>query len=90
MGVIAKACVILHNMIVEVRKDTYSSDGARGLSRVFQDASEVTDLEVVRFDNETPFFLFKQMYRTSSNIKNATDNSRLILPLLSHIWDVKG
>jgi Plant transposon protein len=90
MGVIAKACVILHNMIVEVRKDTYSSDGARGLSRTFQDASEITDLEVFRVEDETPFFLFKHMYRTSSNIKNSTENTRLILALISHIWDVKG
>jgi hypothetical protein len=52
--------------------------------------SEVTDLEDVRVDNETHFFLFKQMYRTSSNIKNSTDNTRLILALISHIWDIKG
>jgi hypothetical protein len=71
MGVIVKACVILHNMIVDARKDTYSSDGARGLSRSFQDASEVADLEVFRVEDETPFFLFKHMYRTSSNIKNS-------------------
>jgi Plant transposon protein len=85
MGTIAKACVFLHNMIVEVRRDTYSSDGARGLSRACQDACDITDLEFVRVDNEIPFFIFKNIYRTSSNIKNSTDNMRLTLALISHI-----
>lgn len=45
MMCIAKACAILHNMVVEVRREFYTGDGGSGLSAFFCNEDDPCDLQ---------------------------------------------
>jgi hypothetical protein len=90
MRYIAKCCVILHNMIVEQRRDEYISDGVCGSSSRYDAISESTDLTTVSLGVEGSLLRQQHMIAASEGIKSAAEQKRLMEALMRHMWDVLG
>eukprot|EP00171_Calliarthron_tuberculosum_P004333 IDg4333t1 len=89
MGVIARACVIMHNMVAEVRCDEYAGDGGRGLSRHFNEADDVTDLQMVPASTNAIERL-QQMAPVYEQLEAPHEMHRLWGALIDHLWYRKG
>lgn len=89
MKQVATAAIVLHNMIVEVRLDSYSSDGTAWRSRLFneQDVSEE-----ITFDPCTPgdILLSSCSATVSDDIKIKGMHRDLKFSLIEHQWTKFG
>lgn len=90
MQVIAKACVILHNMVVEKRCDQYTSDGVGGASASGTASSEPSDLDIVQASADEVELRLNQIRAAGKDVKSLTENNRLLAALVDHIWICRG
>jgi Plant transposon protein len=90
MRCIGKCCVILHNTIVEQRRNEYTSDGVCGSSSWYDAISENTDLTTVYLGVEGSFLRKQHMIAASEGIKSAAEQKRLLEVLMRHMWDILG
>lgn len=89
MTSVAKAAIVMHNMIVESRRDSYLSDGVGGISASFDIAQDTTDLVIEPLDETALAFWFTR-HVISDDIKLVGLNRKLTKALVDHLWDVKG
>lgn len=89
MRQVASAAVILHNMIGEVRRGNYSSDGTAGRSRFF---NEPDVSEEITFDTCSPgeSLLSNCSATVSDDIKIKGMHRDLKLALIEHQWTKYG
>eukprot|EP00173_Palmaria_palmata_P000895 Plantae.Rhodophyta-Palmaria_palmata.ctg14594.p1 GENE.Plantae.Rhodophyta-Palmaria_palmata.ctg14594~~Plantae.Rhodophyta-Palmaria_palmata.ctg14594.p1 ORF type:complete len:146 (+),score=19.96 Plantae.Rhodophyta-Palmaria_palmata.ctg14594:386-823(+) len=90
MQIVAKACIILHNMVVEQRRDSYTGDGAHGASASYNAATDATDLDPVKASAEDVDLRLHQMMAASTGLKSASEHKRLVKALVEHIWQNYG
>ena len=84
---IAEAAVILHNQIVEARRDSYCSDGAGGLSAKFNIDEDETDILIERVGAMS---ILQTMSLASEGIKVKGLHGRLVAALIEHLWSMYG
>jgi hypothetical protein len=75
-----KACIILHNMIVEDERDSYLQYYDSNPSAV------VTPVEVVR-EGQISFLSFIENYHS---MKDISTHVQLRKDLIKHQWEIKG
>ncbi|XP_038699267.1 uncharacterized protein LOC119996635 [Tripterygium wilfordii] len=80
---IMKACVIMHNMIVEEERDLYKSL-EKGNYYLFE---EVSDISLTR---EYEDFDYDQFIKGSQKLKDKTQHRRLQADLIEHLWERHG
>ena len=85
MQLVMRTCVILHNMIVECRKEDYVGDGAGGLRKDIG-GREVVDVEWVAVDSQEG----ATGVRHGNRVRSKTDHERLMKVLVDHIWIRRG
>lgn len=77
MELIAKTCVIMHNIIVEARRDGYSGDGGRGIIIYFENDVDESDLEVVHVTTNDHEERLGLMAHVINNIASVSEDIRL-------------
>ena len=93
MGVIAKAAVIIHNMVVESRRNSYTGDGTGGFRSADDNSDEderIIDLtrdgrratEVAR--------MIEARKTVADDVKVKGLHRRLTNALIDHIWNLEG
>lgn len=85
MRSIATTAVIIHNMIVESRGSTYSSDGSGGRSEIVADSGFVDDLTFVRLPPAS-ISMSKSNIRISDDIKLRGLHRDFKSSLIDHMW----
>lgn len=85
MNTIATACVILHNMIVEARRDSYTSDGGKGLSSYFCEENDESEFELAHIETDNHLARFNQISCAINNIKDRSEHNRLKRSVVNHI-----
>ncbi|XP_038693787.1 putative nuclease HARBI1 [Tripterygium wilfordii] len=80
---IMKACVIMHNMIVEEERDLYKSL-EKGNYYLFE---EVSDISLAR---EYEDFDYDQFIKGRQKLKDKTQHRRLQADLIEHLWERHG
>ncbi|XP_038679416.1 uncharacterized protein LOC119980694 [Tripterygium wilfordii] len=80
---IMKACVIMHNMIVEEERDLYKSL-EKGNYYLFE---EVSDISLTR---EYEDFDYDQFIKGRQKLKDKTQHRRLQADLIEHLWERHG
>ncbi|CDF33411.1 unnamed protein product [Chondrus crispus] len=87
MKTIAEAAVILHNQIVEARRDSYCSDGAGGLSANFNSDDDETDMVI---ESVGAMRILETMSLASEGIKVKGLHRKLVTALIEHVWSFHG
>ena len=90
MSVIANSCVVMHNMIAEVRCESYNGDGGRGLSRQFNEAADAADMQMVSSITEDMHLRLQQMGPVCDDFQSVSENKRMRAALVDYIWNRKG
>jgi Plant transposon protein len=90
MRYIAKCCVILHNLIVEQRREEDTSDGVCGASSRYDVISENTDLTTVSLGVEESLLRQQHIIAASEGIKSTAEQKRLMEALMRHMRVVLG
>lgn len=82
---IANTCVVMHNMVAEERRESYTGDGGSGLSRYFLGESEDANLEAVHVDTDDHKERLNMMAHVINNIKSVSEHIRLRRALMDQI-----
>jgi hypothetical protein len=77
-------------VIVEQRRDEYTSDGVCGSSSRYDVISENTDLTTLSLRVEGSLLRQQHMIAASEGIKPAAEQKRMMEALMRHMWDVLG
>ena len=90
MKQISETAVIIHNMIVEKRRQGYTSDGTAGRSSYIEPGELVSDI-IFTFSSpgDTPIFLNSNV-KVSDDIKVKGFHRDLIRSLIEHQWKAFG
>ena len=83
----AEAAVILHNQIVQARRDSYCSDGAGGLSAKFNIDEDETDILI---EQVGAMSILQTMPLASEGIKVKGIHRRLVPALIEHLSSMHG
>lgn len=88
---VSTCAVIIRNMIVEKRSQSYTNDGMKRRSKSFSETLDETNLEMVRLEDDDHMNRFERM----CNVSDETKNSRylrkgLIEALVSYNWGMEG
>ncbi|XP_057720173.1 uncharacterized protein LOC130934640 [Arachis stenosperma] len=78
---IMKACIILHNMIVEDERDTYVKNFAQGLE--YNDVENGLSQPQL---GEEDFALYHQFLQRNAQLRNRQQHRQLKEDLIEHIW----
>ena len=89
MGVIAKAAVIIHNMVVDKRRNTYKGDGARGL-RADADETIPESLTQTQIGAAEVQRMMNSRRGLSDSVKVKGLHRQLMNALVEHIWQLEG
>lgn len=90
MALITRTCVIMNNMIVEVRRENYSSDGGRGLSRHYDVEKDETDLQLLPLPEEDHTARQEQTVPVLDSIKDKSEHQSLTKAVIEYLWARKG
>ena len=90
MNRMATACVILHKMIVEHRRDSYASDGTAGRSTLFEEDDVENEINFIHASpGVTPLFS-NTTVTVSDDIKVSGLHRDLKNALVNHQWNKFG
>ncbi|RYQ93436.1 hypothetical protein Ahy_B09g099706 isoform B [Arachis hypogaea] len=78
---IMRACIILHNMIVEDERDTYAGNFAQGLE--YDDVENGLSQPQLREEDFAPYHQFLQR---NAKLRNRQQHRQLTKDLIEHIW----
>lgn len=91
MKSISKACVIMNNMIVELRRDSYTSDGGGGLSINFDaDSNNDTELELHSLPSDDHESRLQLIAPVIESIRDRSELKRLTCAVVDYLWERKG
>ena len=86
---IAITAAIMHNMTVEIRKSSYTSDGGGGVSRLYDEATETVGKVVESVDASNVGGTLNRAY-VADTIKLPGYHPQLKDALINHIWATLG
>lgn len=84
---LATAAVCLHNLIVEDRRESYTSDGANGAS-LFNNLSD--DCSDITFHTVGSLTMNEENFTASDDIKVKGLQRSLTAALVDHVWEMHG
>ena len=90
IGLIAKAAVILHNMIVERRCSSYRGEGVGGNRDTFNDYTDDVDIVLERVEDMSFYDSCFIQRTTSDDTKLRAYHLKLTNSLVEHIWQIHG
>lgn len=90
MRSIAKACIIMNNMIVEVRRESYTSDGGRGLSSSYDEDENGIELDLHSLPTENHEARLQLLAPVLENMRDWSELKRLTSAVVDYLWNRKG
>jgi hypothetical protein len=90
MNMIATACIVLHNTVVEVRRYVNGCDGAAGSSILFDAAADRTGVTFERSSEVAAEAHLLRLTRVSDNIQRKPEHECLLRAVLEHVWCRRG
>lgn len=90
MKSIATTAVILHNMIVEARRSSYTSDGTAGRSRYFDEDEESNEIDFIHCSPGSTALFENSNITISDDIKIRGMHRDLKKALVEHQWNLFG
>jgi Plant transposon protein len=90
MRIIATACIVLHNMVVEVRRDTYVGDSAGCRTLCYNSDDDETDMTLERPSELSAEAHLLRLFRVSDDIRSKSEHSRLQRAVIEHVWNQWG
>jgi hypothetical protein len=86
----ATACIVLHNMVVEVRRQGCDFDGAGGSTSLYNAERDETDMTFEHASDIAAETHLIRLVRVSDDIKNKTEHEMLLRVVVEHVWHQRG
>ena len=86
---IAITAAIMHNMTVEIRKSSYTSDGGGGVSRLYDESTDTVSMVVHSVDASDVGGTLNRAH-VADDIKLPGYHRKLKDALINHIWTTQG
>jgi hypothetical protein len=85
VNVIATACIVFHNRVVEVRKNRYGYDSAGGSSLLLDAEAESTDMTFELASEVAAEVHLLRLTRVSDDVQSKSENERLPRAVVEHV-----
>jgi Plant transposon protein len=90
MNAIATTCIVLHNMVVEVRRNGCGCDGAGGSSLLFDADADSTVMTLERANEVEAEAHLLRLTRVSDDVQSKSEHESLLSAVTEHLWRRRG